>query len=619
MPDEIITKPSDPGRSTAWTPRPARVDSVLALRDVRRRLVSARVEGRTLPNLSLLELDPLTIIRLLRISRAPINASWHGLRSVGDILRHFGRIMVMRSLEVQPVPVGGSEEVRALWLHSLATGNACRELAMGQDSIDPDEAYLRGLLIDLPSWAPLMSEFGSDGQARFDQLLAPFLPAVADRDERRRRALESTRMDWSDIDELLGKGELLAGLAGFWHPGDTDKTDQNTLLAGISREDLVAAQTLRSKVSWVLEEANLLGVEHRPEPGPDDLTMDRDVRLFEWRRSKGNLADVVTALQSCSTAFRYRGIITATTAASLRFLDYERAVIAVWNRELHCCWLRAKSDMSPCPLEPLKVQPNALEHRILEKSLKQGIAIRIQDRSNDQHGLLEALGVDEMLCVPINQNFRSPSFLLLDRTLTRQNIIQGDDLKAVTALASTASILTENLYLKKIGQRAQRFALTDPLTRLFNRGVGLSTLDREIERSKRSKAPLTVLMLDLDEFKTLNDQYGHLRGDSALRVSAEVLRRTLRKQDTVCRYGGEEFMVVLPETSVERASIIATRIFTNMEQAGIQASLPLTVSIGLTEVDHNNDTVESILVRADHALYASKARGRNRFSVDSVK
>ena len=198
-------------------------------------------------------------------------------------------------------------------------------------------------------------------------------------------------------------------------------------------------------------------------------------------------------------------------------------------------------------------------------------------------------------------------------------MIEDDDLRAATALASTASILNENLLLKKVGLRSRRFALTDPLTRLYNRGVGLGTLEREISRASRTGAPLTLLMLDLDEFKKLNDSFGHVKGDSALRLCADVMRKALRKQDTICRYGGEEFMVVLPETTIERASIIATRLFTAVESAGVSQGLPLTVSVGLTQVLTDRDTVESVLTRADRALYASKSRGRNRFSVDSVK
>ena len=362
---------------------------------------------------------------------------------------------------------------------------------------------------------------------------------------------------------------------------------------------------------------NLYGTGHTPL----DLLVDPEesLTLFGWKREKSRLADVVSFLQHCNSTFRYRGIITATTAASLRFLDYERAFLAVWSPRFRCCWIRAKSDMSPRPLEPLKVVPAVHEIATLEGALENELAGRIERVPKFDNFLLDALGVDELLCVPMNSAFQFPSFLLLDRTLTRRPVIEDDDLRATTALASTASIMTENLLLKKVGQRAKRFALTDPLTRLFNRGVGLGTLEREISRARRSSSPLTVLMIDLDEFKNLNDQLGHVTGDSALRLSADVLVRTLRKQDTICRYGGEEFMVVLPDTTIERASVIATRLFTAVEDAGNEQNLPLTVSVGLTQVLADEDTVESVLVRADRALYASKSRGRNRFSVDSVR
>lgn len=613
----------EPGKrpEAAWTPPVCPIDSILALSDIRHRLVVAHAGAKPPSIQELLALDPPTIIRLLRISRAPLHAAPDRLESIDDLVRQFGRIMVRRALEVRPAPSAGSEAARTLWFHAIATAHACQQLARSCQTVEPDVAYLRGLLIDLPEWGGMLTEFGRHGTDRFRRLLGPFMPGVPDRAKRRQRAISLGQPDEWSVDDLLSKGELLASLAGYWHPGDTDVAAQESLLSEITREDLIAAQNLRSKVAAVLDRTNLLGTEHVTEQVAEHLPVQLEGanRLFEWRRGTGNLADVVTSLLNCSAALRYRGIITATTAASLRFLDYERAVLAVWNRELQCCWLRAKSDMTPQPLEPLRVQPNQHELHLLSRALELGVATRLPIAPGDEAGLLESLGVDEVLCVPINTDFHSPSFLFLDRTLTRREIVRGDDLKAVTALASTASILNENLLLKKIGQRAKRFALTDPLTRLYNRGVGMTTLEREIERSRRSVTPLTVLMLDLDDFKELNDKFGHLRGDAALRVSADVLRRTLRKPDTVCRYGGEEFMVVLPETSVEQASIIATRIFTEMELTGQEHGLPLTVSIGLTEVDSEKDDVESVLLRADHALYASKARGRNRFSVDSVK
>ncbi len=190
------------------------------------------------------------------------------------------------------------------------------------------------------------------------------------------------------------------------------------------------------------------------------------------------------------------------------------------------------------------------------------------------------------------------------------------DAVGAQTLASITTLLIENLLLRQRQVRTERFALTDPLTRLFNRGVGISALVQELARRKRTQKPLTLLMLDLDQFKDLNDTRGHLVGDLALRATADVIRKEVRRSDTVCRYGGEEFLIVLPETSVEDASITATRIFTAISNEGHRLGLPLTVSVGLSAATSTEDSVESLLARADRALYASKERGRNRFSID---
>jgi two-component system cell cycle response regulator len=122
-------------------------------------------------------------------------------------------------------------------------------------------------------------------------------------------------------------------------------------------------------------------------------------------------------------------------------------------------------------------------------------------------------------------------------------------------------------------------------------------------------------MCDLDYFKRLNDTFGHAAGDRALQAVAELLRKTVRKGDTVCRLGGEEFLVVLPDTQPEDAAVLAARLFTAIHVRGEELALPLTVSIGMTSY-RPADTGERMLQRADHALYASKGQGRNRFSID---
>jgi diguanylate cyclase (GGDEF)-like protein len=128
--------------------------------------------------------------------------------------------------------------------------------------------------------------------------------------------------------------------------------------------------------------------------------------------------------------------------------------------------------------------------------------------------------------------------------------------------------------------------------------MGITSLDQAIARSQRSGVDLTVLMIDLDQFKKLNDTYGHVQGDQALRATADVLRKTLRRSDTICRYGGEEFMVVLPETSAEESAVLAARLFTAVEARGHDEKLPITVSIGQASV-RQDDSAESLLNRAD--------------------
>lgn len=597
-----------------------RLNSVLSIHDIRQRIVRSIQEAPERPTLQeLLSLDPLTLLRLIRMARAPVNNIHDRIESLDDLISCLGSILVRRALEVDVVPVQNTETVRQLWIHTLATAHTARYLAHDSKVVDPDKAYFAALLHDTDAWIEYLasSDDASDAEDWDPGDWRPKVSSLPWRERRRRGLAHMGSKTPTDLEAVVCKAEFLAELAGFWHPGVNANEAEEELLSLVTKEDLIAAQSLRSRVLSVLSRTGLHGTGHTPRHMLADP--DEKLTLFGWKREKSRLADVVTFLQHCNSTFRYRGIVTATTAASLRFLDYERAFQAVWNPDLECCWIRAKSDMSPRPLEPLQVRPSRNEVTILAQSREGQSATRLVRSPTEGNCLLDALGVDELLCVPMNHEFRQPSFLLLDRTLTRRAVIEGDDLRAATALASTASILTENLLLKKIGSRSKRFSLTDPLTRLYNRGVGLSTLDREIAAAQRSNLPLTVLMLDLDEFKNLNDKFGHIKGDSALRLCADVLAKTLRKQDTICRYGGEEFMVVLPGTTVEEASIMATRIFTAVEAVGTAESLPLTVSVGLSQVIADRDSVESVLVRADRALYASKSHGRNRFSVDSVK
>jgi len=162
-------------------------------------------------------------------------------------------------------------------------------------------------------------------------------------------------------------------------------------------------------------------------------------------------------------------------------------------------------------------------------------------------------------------------------------------------------------------------AETDPLTGVANRRRFYQVLEIECLRFARNHLPLSVLMIDLDYFKEVNDRYGHPVGDAALRIVAQLLLLCLRKTDLLARYGGEEFAVLLPETPIEGAMVIAERIRQTVCQKPITAEgCPLLVSVSVGVASHGNEleaTPEILLKKADLALYRAKALGRNRVEV----
>ncbi|MBU2710347.1 GGDEF domain-containing protein [Zooshikella harenae] len=156
-------------------------------------------------------------------------------------------------------------------------------------------------------------------------------------------------------------------------------------------------------------------------------------------------------------------------------------------------------------------------------------------------------------------------------------------------------------------------ALYDPLTGAGNRIALDNALHRELQVCKREKQPLSLLVLDLDHFKQINDNYGHSAGDYVLKQTVACLHNSLRNVDMVFRYGGEEFIVLLSKTSKKAATVVAERLRKSIEDMQCQfnnAAIPLTVSLG-TSTLQAKDTIQDLFNRADQALYRAKASGRN--------
>lgn len=174
---------------------------------------------------------------------------------------------------------------------------------------------------------------------------------------------------------------------------------------------------------------------------------------------------------------------------------------------------------------------------------------------------------------------------------------------------------------ERLRQSLVNAASRDPLTRLFNRRHLFRVFRGELRRHERYGDALAIILIDADHFKRLNDAFGHVAGDAALRAIADVCTRSVRTTDVVGRFGGEEFIIVLPHTTATDAAVVAERIRRTISATEIRwrdQPLDVTLSLGVAEAGPGTDTFDSLLTAADQALYAAKRAGRDRVSVSTL-
>ncbi len=200
---------------------------------------------------------------------------------------------------------------------------------------------------------------------------------------------------------------------------------------------------------------------------------------------------------------------------------------------------------------------------------------------------------------------------------TEPDQITSDIEHILAALFENASVAFTRAILY---QHMERLATTDGLTGLNNHRHFQEMLSKEIERSKRYKRPLSLLLLDIDHFKSFNDTYGHPVGDLVLKEISLCIRKSIRINDIPARYGGEEFTVIIPETNFDGAMVIAERIRSTIECHIIRSyekQLHVTVSIGCASFPSHVINQQELIDCADKALYYSKEHGRNKVTVYS--
>jgi len=216
------------------------------------------------------------------------------------------------------------------------------------------------------------------------------------------------------------------------------------------------------------------------------------------------------------------------------------------------------------------------------------------------------------VCIPLNAQTESLGWLYL----TTPGLEGCAKMVVAQAAAKQLSQALANL---KLRGNLRDLSVRDPLTGLFNRRYLQESLGREMARSKRRNLPLAVMMFDLDHFKAFNDNYGHAAGDAVLVEFGRLLGNSFRSEDIACRFGGEEFTLIMPEMELSIAKrraqelIDATAALTIIHEG--QTLPPITTSVGLAMMPEHGEKPDALMAAADQALYVAKSSGRNRFSV----
>lgn len=309
---------------------------------------------------------------------------------------------------------------------------------------------------------------------------------------------------------------------------------------------------------------------------------------------------------------------TAVLMNSKELLQAERASLLIYDETTDQLTVKAASGI---PVEVAKLPSMRLGEGISGEALEARRPLIVAD--------LEAVGLKP---APAERSYKTKSFISYPITIGGRRIgvlnvadktgggsYNDVDLSLLEIVAPQVALALERAEWQEKATRFQVMSITDPLTGLPNRRYMEERLGEEVNRSKRYDQPLSFLMIDIDDFKLYNDRNGHQAGDLALQITAQQLKGTLRSADVASRYGGEEFSVLLPQTSLPEAGVIAERMRERIERTHFphSQSQPLgavTISVGVSTFTPTVNSAERIIWVADRALYEAKREGKNQIS-----
>lgn len=325
------------------------------------------------------------------------------------------------------------------------------------------------------------------------------------------------------------------------------------------------------------------------------------------------LRDLLEVARAVVSSLELDQVLQVILTSALRFADMPAGSIALYDTVQGELSLHACQGLSPefADTERWEILPGG----VTDRAVSGGDILFISDTEISPfpiHPTVLREGVRSVVSIPLKVQSRVAGILYLFDFVPRE--FDRERIKLLDVLASFAAMAIDNAQLHA---RTRLMAITDALTGLYNRRYFQEMFSRELNRAIRYGKPLSLIMLDVDDFKKFNDTYGHPHGDKVLGVMGDILVEALRGTDFAFRYGGEEFIVLLPETDFPSALHVAERLRESVEQksaAELKGIAPhgVTASVGVVSYPRDGETRDDLLKGVDELLYRAKEHGKNR-------
>jgi len=348
----------------------------------------------------------------------------------------------------------------------------------------------------------------------------------------------------------------------------------------------------------------------------EKLKKEFDVLNKERRRLKKELSALRLIISEINSTLDLDRVLDLIIQKGVQIVEAEKGSLMLFDPQSEELYIKSAIGLSRITVSTVRIKPG---EGIAGWVFKEGKPLLIQEVAKDSRfkKFEEIEGkLKSIVSIPLKIKDQVIGVINVDNR-RKGDFFNKDDLQLLSDFANQAAIAIQNAQLY---QKVKNLAITDDLTGLYNFRYIKDRLEEEVKRAQRFIHPLALIMADIDHFKEFNDAYGHLEGNKALQNIADILRSNVREVDIVGRFGGEEFIIILPEANKEEAQKIAERIRSKVEKYDFtdkknHPERRITLSLGITSCFQENITPQDLVQKVDQALYLSKGKGRNRVEV----